>query len=1467
MSTMFNRSWPIRVWFLLLTLSCLPMAALSAPAAQPHLEKVLLQLKWFHQFQFAGYYAAIEQGYFAEEGLEVEIIERDLEKSVVKQVVNGQADYGVGDSGLLAEYAGGEPIIALAAIFQHNPLVFISRQDSGIISPYEMVGKRIMLDTLSSNEAPLKALLADADISSADYTPVKQNVDYSLLSQGKVDVISGYITDQPYYFKQQGVKVNIINPQNYGIDFYGDILFTSHNELSRHPGRADRFLRAALKGWKYALDHPDRLIALIHSQYHGRLPLSHLQFEAQETQKLILPNRVPLGQIDPRRLKIVAEHYAKAGLKTKLSEAELAAFIYRQIPGDLELTEAEKAWLATHPVIRVGIDRDFPPYEWIDQNGNYVGMAADYIKLLETKLGIRFEIIGDRSWMEIMDMARRGQLDMLSAAVKTPERAQYLTFTQPFKAGPVVIIDNGQGGYIGSLDNLSGKRVAVEKGYFMQELLERHHPQIQLVLADTIKQALNLVIDGKADAYVGDAGSTNYAIKKEGLLSLRFSGQTEYRSQHSLAISKSQPELFSIINKAMLTIPAETSDAIFNRWLGLRIEQGIKLGTVLTYAAAVLGFFLIFAYWLIRLQREIGKRQALQEREQHRTRVMQLLTEQNPLPEVLDSIARDVENLNPGMLCSILLLDADGRHLRQGAAPSLPAFYNQGIDGIAIGPNAGSCGTAAFTGKRVIVSDIESHPYWAAYLGLAHRAKLGACWSQPILSTQGKVLGTFAIYHRQPHQPSADDLQLIEDEARLAAVAIEKTEAKSRLQLAASVFTHAREGIMITDHAGLMIDVNETFSQITGYPREEALGRNPHILQSGRHGAEFYQVMWRELLEFGYWSGEIWNRRKNGEIYAEMLTISAVRDDNGTTRNYVALFTDITDIKQHQQQLEHIAHYDALTGLPNRVLLADRLKQSMIQCQRHHCSCAVVYMDLDGFKAVNDSHGHDVGDELLVNIATQMKLALREGDTLARIGGDEFIAVLAGLEQPRDWRPVLARLLAASSNPVKVRGMLLNVSASIGVTLYPQDQADADLLLRHADQAMYTAKQAGKNRFHLFDVDHDTAVLAQRENLQYIQEALDRGEFVMHYQPKVNMKTGEVIGAEALIRWQHPQRGLLPPAEFLPIIETHPLSVELGEWVIETVLTQMSQWHAANLAIPVSINVSARQLQQENFIARLKELIAAHPEIPPSHIELEVLETSALEDIAQVSEVMHACQQMGVGFALDDFGTGYSSLTYLKRLPAGLLKIDRSFVRDMLDDHEDLAIVEGVIGLATAFRRRVIAEGVETVTHGELLLPLGCELAQGFGIARPMPAAELPAWIADWRPHRIWQSWRDRPTNRDDVVLVFTDVEHRHWLRSIENQLTDNMTMRMPLNAHDCHFGRWQQVEGLQRYKHHPEVQQVIRLHHQLHRSGQELIDAHGRGESIDFPARLEQLNLLQRELTLLLRKLINGEVHPANED
>jgi diguanylate cyclase (GGDEF)-like protein/PAS domain S-box-containing protein len=678
------------------------------------------------------------------------------------------------------------------------------------------------------------------------------------------------------------------------------------------------------------------------------------------------------------------------------------------------------------------------------------------------------------------------------------------------------------------------------------------------------------------------------------------------------------------------------------------------------------------------------------------------------------------------------------------------------------------------------------------------------------------------------------------------------------LRLSASVFEHAHEGIVITDPRGKIIGVNPSFTKLTGYGAEEVIGRSPSLLKSGHQGPEFYAQMWQALAEQGHWQGEISNRRKDGAVYVEMLTITSVHDAAGNLSHYLGIFSDVTALKEQQQRLEHMAHYDALTQLPNRILLADRLQLALIQAGRKHDLLAVAFLDLDEFKPVNDRLGHEAGDRLLIEVAQRLKHCVRAGDTVARLGGDEFVLLLVGLEDVQEAHGALERVLATLAVPLLLCGEPVSISASIGVTLYPLDGADPDVLLRHADQAMYAAKQAGRNRYHLFDLEQDQRAHVHREWLADIRKALAANEFELFYQPKANLRRGQVVGAEALIRWHHPERGLLLPDTFLPVIEGSDLCVTLGDWVIETALTQMECWQRAGLILPVSVNVAACQLQEDNFVAKLATALARHPELARFSLELEILETAALEDIDHISHVIENCIDLGVTFALDDFGTGYSSLTYFKRLPAKVLKIDKSFVIDMLNDPDDLAIVEGVIGFTQAFQREVIAEGVETREHAAMLLHLGCELAQGYGIARPMPAAALPDWIAAFHPDPVWGG-ETQELNRIHFPLLHAESDHRRWVERLEAVVTEgNNSVRKPppLDPHHCAFGRWLDGPGRDRYGDTVEFGAINRLHRRVHELGEEIVELHQSAETATIQPRLKELHGLRDALVADLRTL-----------
>ena len=544
-----------------------------------------------------------------------------------------------------------------------------------------------------------------------------------------------------------------------------------------------------------------------------------------------------------------------------------------------------------------------------------------------------------------------------------------------------------------------------------------------------------------------------------------------------------------------------------------------------------------------------------------------------------------------------------------------------------------------------------------------------------------------------------------------------------------------------TDLDGRITYVNDPFCVISGYSRDELLGQNHRILNSGYHPSEFFVDMWSTIAQGRVWKGEVCNRAKDGSLYWVDSTMVPLLDEaTGRVRRYVSIRFDVSEKLRLLHTLQWRVGHDVLTGLPNRAFLSDLLNQALDFSRREAIPLAVCMLDLDGFKAVNDGYGHASGDMLLVEVAARLRTIMRGEDVVARLAGDEFVLILRYVHDAEELHAALQRVLGAISAPYSILGQTIHVDASIGVTLFPADDEDADTLLRHADQAMYLAKQSGRNRFHLFDVSLDQEVKATHQTVALIRQALANGEFRLAYQPKVNMRTGRVVGFEALMRWQHPHEGLLQPQAFLPLVAQTDVIIDIGEWVIDRVMAQMQAWGRAGHEWPVSLNIAARHFQRGDFVERLRALLMRHAEVPPHMLDLEIIESVAIENIQRVSQCLQDCQTLGVRFSLDDFGTGYSSLSYLKRLPSQTIKIDRSFVRDILHDQDDLALTTAVIGLALAFGREVIAEGLESAEHGRLLMSLGCDVAQGYFIARPMSADEVPAWVEAFEPPALWRS-------------------------------------------------------------------------------------------------------------------------------
>lgn len=690
--------------------------------------------------------------------------------------------------------------------------------------------------------------------------------------------------------------------------------------------------------------------------------------------------------------------------------------------------------------------------------------------------------------------------------------------------------------------------------------------------------------------------------------------------------------------------------------------------------------------------------------------------------------------------------------------------------------------------------------------------------------------------------------------------------------LLAGLLQSSHDAIAVTDADLRILQVNRRFAELTGYQSEQMLGRHIDLIRPvPKEDETTLAELCRIAGARGRWSGQLQCTCKTGEHMQIALNIASVVGDMPDEVMYVFAFSPCAGIDTTTQQ--QLAHIDALTDLPNRILLIDRLQQTIAQAKRSDLLVAVILMDLDNFKAINNRYGHPFGDRLLRKIAQRLSQALRAGDTVARagaestrpedtvarVGGDEFVIIATGLPHMDALENIANRILNLTALPCEIDGREIAVTASLGVTVYPFDAVDPETLIRHADQAMYQAKEFGRNRYHLFDAERDQRAHTRRQLLERLRTALTNDELTLYYQPKVNLRNGKVIGVEALLRWNHPERGLVMPGEFLPHVEHDELILDIGKWVTRRALSQVTQWHAQGLNINVSVNIAARQLLREDFVDCVQRCQADYPNLPAGTLEFEILESSAIANTAHVHDVIKTCEAMGIRFSLDDFGTGYASLTYLKEIPAETLKIDQSFVRHILDESDDLALVEGIIGLASAFRRTVVAEGVETAEQGVLLMRLGCDLAQGYGIARPMPAEAVPDWVANFRPDPQWSLWADTDWGMVDFPLLVAQYDHLKWVHRIALHVEGSgLHLNQPeLTDHQqCRFGNWYYGQGRHRYGHLDRFREIEKVHDDVHRLGNEIVRLRQQGQVDKARLRLRDLLLLKDQILEQLGKL-----------
>lgn len=721
--------------------------------------------------------------------------------------------------------------------------------------------------------------------------------------------------------------------------------------------------------------------------------------------------------------------------------------------------------------------------------------------------------------------------------------------------------------------------------------------------------------------------------------------------------------------------------------------------------------------------------------------MLEMLIGNATLTTVMDTFVRNYERSFPGAMCSVQLLDEDGVHLRHGAAPSLPAAFNAAVDGAAIGVGVGSCGTAAFVGKDALVSDIRTDPLWADYRDLAAEHGLVACWSVPILSPKGRVVGTFATYYAQPRTPTPQELDALRRGAYVVGLAMEhqRTDAQLRAGQASlresalrtrAILDNMADGVVTFDATGTIESFNKAASTMFGYPAVAVIGSDIATLTPPTRHAE-YAPMLRQMVSLDTLGAEslqleFEGLRRNGTVFPMAVSVSRLAGEGRVLG--IGILRDITQSRQNDEEIRRLAFYDPLTELPNRRLLMDRLKQALATSTRNGTHGAVMFLDLDHFKQLNDTLGHEMGDVLLREVARRLKACVREVDSVARLGGDEFVVLMEAMsddpqEAAMQAEAIALKVLASLGQPYALGEHSHTSTPSIGIVVFLAQEHSLEDLLRKADVAMYQAKTAGRNTVRFFDPITQAAIDAQAELERDMRRGLDAQEFLLHYQPQVNGR-GVTVGNEALVRWKHHRRGMVQPAEFIPLAESTGLILPLGQWVLETACQQLVVWSTdpSTTRWTLSVNVSALQFAQPDFV-NLVQLALEKTGANPLRLKLELTESMLVKDLEDIIEKMRAIKSFGVGFSLDDFGTGYSSLTYLKHLPLDQLKVDQSFVRDVLTDPSDAVIARTVVALGHSLGLTVIAEGVETAEQAEFLAGIGCDAFQGYYFGRPGVAA------------------------------------------------------------------------------------------------------------------------------------------------
>ena len=961
---------------------------------------------------------------------------------------------------------------------------------------------------------------------------------------------------------------------------------------------------------------------------------------------------------------------------------------------ELELTDEERAWLETRPTVTFTGDPNWLPYEAFDSNGQYIGIVSEHLKLISKSSGITFMMSPSKTWTESTEKAKQGVVDILSETDDSDLKS-HLTFTKPYIANPIVIAMHSRENYVESITDIKDRRIALIKDYGYAPKIRRKYSDINFVTVDDIQHGLVAVSTGEVDALLCTLALCSYTISELGLNNVRITGKTEFDTKLALGVQKNLPELVSILNKSIDKISRSQQQVILDKWIKQKFVA--KTDYTLVYQILFVAILLItiFALWNRRLAREVELRTATEKElksaeETLRISQQRLLLHREHTPLAVIEWNTNFEiigwNKSAQRIFGFTQREVQGQHITKNI---LPDIEREAVDKVwdNLLKNRG--------GERSTNENITKDG----------RTILCEWYNTPLVNEDGEVIGVASL---------VDDVT-------------ERKKAEDSLRLYSMVLENSSEGMLVTDSDNKIIAINPAFTKITGYELEEVKGKEPSEFASGRHNVEFFEQMWEHLERTGHWQGEIWDKAKNGEEYAKWLTINTIRNDDGTVSRYVAVFSDITERKLSEEMIWKQANFDVLTGLPNRNMFHDRLEHEVIKSTRAGLSLALLLIDLDQFKEVNDTLGHDVGDMLLQEAARRIRACVRDSDTVARLGGDEFTVILSELEDKSHIEDVAQKIITQLIEAYSIGDELMHISGSIGITMYPDDTNDIDTLIKNADQAMYAAKKKGRNRFSYFTQSLQDAAQNRLKLKNDLRGALSSEQFEAHFQPIIDLSSGKIFKAEALIRWRHPQRGLVGPMDFIPLAEETGFINVIGDWVFRESARWAHLWSTQfDRNFQISVNMSPVQFKVEGQVFALEWLhYLQELGLSGENVVVEITEGLLLNAESSVIDKLLWLRDAGIQVAIDDFGTGYSALSYLKKFDIDYLKIDRIFVQNLETDKNDIALCEAIIVMAHKLGLKVIAEGVETEGQKILLAEAGCDYAQGYLYSKPVPAEEF----------------------------------------------------------------------------------------------------------------------------------------------